>query len=699
MGDEGGSVTQGGADRLEIPAETVRERCIKNRVGDLECLFEKVRITGPLHLEDVLIDGLLRFRNCDFSGPIFLTGMRASAGVQLVDCTIHSLEADRLSVQGDLVLERVRSDGPISLCGARLTNHLRCTDSQFLAPAGRAFNGRGMMVAGSALFDGDFRSDGEFILSSARIEGSVDMTGATLINKGGDALTADGIWVGTALLLSASSHKAFSAEGTVRLAEAQVSGKLKCSGAHFCASTVPGMAIDAQLVDADEVFLDGEFKATGEVCLDSSTVKGRVNCDGGKFCNPGAIALRANGLDCRDMRLGRGFSAAGEVQLMGARISRELNCTNGKFYNEQGIALLADGLICDGKVYLNKEKLGAADGDFAACGRVRLRNARIKTELNCTDGSFTTLRMAGMSCDGSVYLNGGFQAVGMVELVDATVGRYLNCKGGKFGSLDAQRLTVGGKFDWRPGQLPRKVDVSFADVGLLMDDPESSWPLGRNQDAEDEYSWNTRLAGFICRDVDEEEARRKRVDLTQDRIDWLKSAGYAPGVYRQLARIYRQKGRDGDARRIAIAGQRDRRRRANLRLMPKAWNLFLDKSVGYGYCMHRQLFGVLCAGLIGIIFFYLARYNHIMEAVSQPPGAKIDANKCTQNYPCFFPVPYAFEIFFPVINLRQVNFWLPSGASGWGKALFTWVWLAIIYGWVVTVALGAGIAHLINQQD
>jgi hypothetical protein len=669
---------------------------MKNRVGGQPVSFEKTRITGPLQLADMLIDCLLRFTNCEFSGPIFLTGTRASAGIHLMDCTIKSLEADRLSVQGDLVLERVQS-GSISLCGARLTGHLRCTGSQFLAPTGRAFNGRGMAVAGSALFDGGFSSAGEFILTSARIDGSVDMTGASLTNKGGDALTADGIWVGAALLLSASFQKPFSAEGTVRLAEAHVSGKLKCSGANFCASSAPGLAIDAQRIDADEVYLDKEFKATGEVCLDSSTVKGGVSCDGGKFCNPGGKALKANGLDCREMRLSNGFSATGEVQLIGARISRELNCTNGEFCNEGDVALMADGLICDGKVYLNKD--AAARGDFVARGRVRFRNARIKTELNCTNGSFTTLRMAGMSCDGSVYLDRGFQASGMVELVNATIGRYLNCRGGKFGRLDAQRLTVGGRFDWRPGQAPGKVDVSFANVGLLIDDPESSWPRTKSQDTAGKVSYNTRLVGFTFRDLDEEEARSNTRDLTQSRIDWLANAGYAPDIYRQLAHIYRQKGLDRDARHIAIAGQRARRSRGGLHLMTKAWNYFLDWSVGYGYRMHRQLLGVLCAGLISIIFFRLAQANHIMEAVAQPQGAKIDANKCTPYYPCFFPITYAFEIFLPVVNLRQLNFWLPDGASGWGQALFAWVWLAIIYGWIVTVALAGGIANLIKQQD
>ena len=594
--------------------------------------------------------------------------------------------ADRLSVQGDLVLEDVHGDGLVSLCGMRLTGHLRCTGSELLQPAGKAFNGRGMAVGGSALFDGGFRSAGEFILASARIDGSVDMTGASISNEGGAALMADGIRVGTGLLLSAGSSAAFSAEGTVRLAEARIAGKLKCSGGHFCALPMQDKAIDAQLIEADEVCLDDGFMATGEVCLDGSTVKGRVSCERGKFCNPRGTALRANGLDCRDLRLGRGFAAAGKVELIGGRISRELNCSKGKFFNQKSVALIADGLICDGKIYFNDE--------FVACGEIWLHNARIRTELNCTSGAVSVLRAGGITCDGTVYLNDKFWA-GEVELMDATVGRELNCKDGKFGRFDAQRLTVDGKFDWRPSQVPETVDVSFASVGLLLDDLNKSWPKAEKNDDP-----KTKLIGFTFRDLEEGgTGARGKEDPTGHRISWLNYASYAPDAYRQLTRIYRQKGLDREARKIAIAGQRDRRDRGGMPLASRLWSGFLDVTVRYGYGMYRPLLIVLFAGFAGTVFFYLAQVNGIMEAVSGSQGAPVDANKCTSAYPCFFPLTYAFEILLPVINLRQVNFWLPSGATGWGRVLLVWVWIAIASGWVITVAVAAGIGHLFSERD
>jgi hypothetical protein len=677
-----------GLGRRELSAKSVRARCLKDRDGGRDLWFDSARITGPLLLADVLIDRLLRFTDCEFTDPIDLTGMRASAGIHLVNCKIRSFQADRLSVQGDLVLERVCSDGPISLCGARLAGHLRCTGSHFLPSSGKAFDGLGMVVLGSAVFDGGFRSTGEFVLALADIGGSVDMTAASLANKEGVALLADGIRVGAGLLLTAGSDASFSAEGTVRLAEAHISGKLKCSGGHFCASPAPGMAIDAPLIEAGEVCLDEGFKATGEVCLDGSAVKGRVICQGGEFSNKGSRALGANGLDCCDLRLGGGFFADGEVQLIGARISRELNCSKGKFHNEKCVAIIADGLICDGKIYFND--------NFEARGWVKLHNARIRTELNCTNGAFTTLELGGMTCEGNVYLNDGFKAAEGVELMDATVSRELNCEKGNFGKFDARRLKVGAKFDWRPSQLPQMVNVSFADVGLLLDDLDKSWPR-----SEKKVDSKTKLVGFIFQDLEEDEATgaRDEEDPAERRISWLRNVSYAPGAYHQLSRIYQRKGMDREARKIAIAGQRDRRERGGMATGPRLWSGFLDKTVRYGYAMHRPLLAVLLAGLVGTVLFYLAQAHGLMEAVSPPQGVTVQASKCASDYPCFFPPTYAFEVFLPVVNLRQMNYWLPDADTGWGLALLVWVWLAIVSGWVVTVSVAAGIGCLFSQRD
>ncbi len=668
-------------DRQDVPAEAVRELCLDERAEGREVFVGGARIVGQLDLSGRLIDRFLQFSDCEFTDSIDLRGARASAGIHLEKCKMRSLYADRLSVHGDLVLERVCSDGLISLCGAQLTGHLRCTGSKFSQPSGKAFNAKGIAVEGSALFDGGFSSAGEFILAAARIHGTVDMTDASFSNESGPALTAQEAHVGTGLLLSAD----FKAKGMVLLREARISGVMKCSGGHF-SSAGQGMAIDAELIEADEVYLDKCFKADGKVSLDNATVTGRLNCNGGSFSTedtlskPKGVALSANGLDCRDVRLGHGFTASGEVQLMGAVISRELNCTSGRFDNEKGTALHADGMRCDGKVYLNES--------FCADGEVKLHNSQIRIELNCSNGTFNNsdgaaLSAGGLTCGGNVYLNEEFKATGRVELMDATIGGELNCEQGEFGIFHAQRLEVSGTFDWQPRpEALECVDVSFANVGLLLDRP-ASWPANNR----------TRLVGFTFRDLDLK-------TTAQERIKWLETTeGYAPDIYQQLVRTYRQKGRYRDSRSIAIAGQVDRRKRGEMPLMPRMWNFFLWLTVGYGYKMQRALYIVVVWGLAAGVLFLYAQHRHVMEAVAAGQGTKVDANVCTVTYPCFVPFAYSFEMLFPVINLRQLSFWLPSAASWPGRWLLLNVWLAVAAGWALSIAVAAGIGHLFSERN
>ncbi len=123
--------------------------------------YEGYWVTGSLSLAGERIDRPLPFKRCWFERPLELTGAQASGGISLVDCKMPGLEANRLSVDGDLVLEDVCVKGTISLCGARVTGHLRCTKSRFTSTDVKSFDGRGMIVTGSALFDGKFRSRGE----------------------------------------------------------------------------------------------------------------------------------------------------------------------------------------------------------------------------------------------------------------------------------------------------------------------------------------------------------------------------------------------------------------------------------------------------------------------------------------------------------------------------------------------------------
>ena len=660
----------GGVGLKPMSAAHLSEQCFGEGVNGQELLVAGKKIVGSLDFAGKLIKRPLRFTQCEFTGPVDLTGAQAAAEIHFAGCTLDSLVADRLTVHGDLVLEKVQVRRGVSVCGARVGGHLRCSGSTFNSADGRPFNAKGMIVGGSALFDDEFVAEGEFTLSSARISGSVDLTGATFRNAAGIAIMAEGIFIGVELILADE----FTAEGTVSLRKARIGGDLKCSGGTFTAVHGDKLALDAELIRAENIFLD-DADVTGRVRLDAGIVTGRVSCSGATVTNH-STAFEGNGTRFGELRLGAGFEATGEVRLIGAIIDRELNCSNGSFDGGGGPALLANGLQCRGRVFFNEE--------FTALGEVSLLNARIETELNCSNGTFRNprgraLAAGGLVCNGSVFINEKFTAEGTVELADARVARELKCNNGTFDTLEAERLNAG-VFDWTPGSRPKAVNVRFADVGLLRDTP-LSWPSG------------TRLTGFTFQAVEGGAER--------ERETWLGQAEqFAPDVYQQLVQIFRRTGRSRQSQDMDLACRRDQRERGRMPRPAKLWSWFLDWSVRYGYSLYRPVWFVVGFGLLGILWFYLAASHHLMEPVNGGPGAVgADANRCTAAYPCFMPVVYSYELFLPIINFRQVNYWLPDAATGWGKVLFIYVWFAIASGWVVCTAIAAGIGQLFSRRN
>ena len=173
-------------------------------------------------------------------------------------------------------------------------------------------------------------------------------------------------------------------------------------------------------------------------------------------------------------------------------------------------------------------------------------------------------------------------------------------------------MHVGGTLTWIMDRPPEgMVDFSFAQVDRL-DDRAGNWPEGRY-----------RLTGFTFRPA---------YALTvEERIDWLAAArtttSQAPTS--SLAQSYRLGSGDRAARRIAIAGQRDLRNRGGLSRKSRAWNWFLDVSVGYGYRLQRPFLVLLALVLIswGLYYWgaragliYSTQSSHVVVAPECPVG-------------------------------------------------------------------------------
>jgi hypothetical protein len=174
---------------------------------------------------------------------------------------------------------------------------------------------------------------------------------------------------------------------------------------------------------------------------------------------------------------------------------------------------------------------------------------------------------------------------------------------------------------------------------------------------------------------------------------------YSPDPYRQLANVYRMKGREADATKVAIARQKRLRKEGGLSKRSKLWNWFLQVTTGYGYELHRPLVLLAVFAVIGAVIFAWARSAGLMYATSSatnPPSIK--ATSCTSGYLCFQPIVYSLQLLVPVVDLQETSRWLPDTSTILGRLVMLYTWIAIVIGWAASAALAAGFGRLLRQR-
>lgn len=731
-------------DRPVIRAGLLRELCTGHRQWHVKDRIRVIggRIEGRLDLSGAHLAHPLEFTDCVFE-DIDLRKAQAEKSLAWVGdkgARTGALIADEFESKGDLAISNVTVTGVISLHWANIQGDLRLTNSRLMPPVGHALAGRDVRVGGTLFLDGpDFYAAGEVCLRSAHVKGDVNCRHARFDNPSGRSIDGDHLIVDGELLMQgyhadahAPSHHGtredFRSDGEVSLQWAQVH-RLRATGGKF--ANIAGLALHADALHAEDgVYLDRGFEATAEVRLVGAHIRGELCCTKGTFANPGGLALNAERIKADDVYLDRGFTARGQVRFTDAKVSRQLNATGADIHNEHAgqYALDADGLICGGDVFLNE--------GFHAVGAVSLTGADIRSELNCTGGSFQNqdgyaLFADGLTTPGTVYLDQGFLAIGEVRFARATVGRQLKCTDGTFDNqhgialdltglvspgdvllnstgsqgrgfratgeirirnaritrdldlsgaalhgdegVDARGMQVGGCLYWKPDPPPEgRIRLARAQVSRL-DDAAETWPEGR-------YT----LTGMTYQTV------TGRLTVEQ-REYWLRNTDvYTPDAYRQLAEVYRQAGQEADAQQVLIASQRDLRvkDRGHLPMRSRVWNRFIDLSVGYGYKLHRPFVALIIAGLLGGVVFFVAQHNNL-----------IVPTKPSQTVPPFYPFPYAFQLLIPGLDLREAANWIAnSGANGWGLFMLVLTWLMIVFGWVLATAVIAGVTRLFRER-
>jgi hypothetical protein len=519
---------------------------------------------------------------------------------------------------------------------------------------------RQIETRGNVELNHGFTCEGCVQLLSAHIGGDLVLSGATLTNNRGPALSADGMKVAQSVFCDDD----FSSTGEVAMRGAQI-GRLVFSGARLNNESGPALHADRLIVD-HSVFCDQGFSATGEVRLLAAQVGGQVTFDGATLTNEGGRALHADLAQVeQSVFFEHGFSATGAVRLVDMRIGGRLVCADATFSNQKGPGLDASGVEV-------KRDMSCGQG-FRANGGVRLVDAHIGGELGLGGATITSqrgraLNAVGLEVKRDLWCDRGFSAAGEVRLVDARIGEELSFMDARLDGGDTTALDLEGASASRLvltfAEAPRgAVRVKNARVGHLSDDP-ALWPADRE------------LAGFSYETLE-------RHDGVGERLRWVapSSGRFEPEVFDQLAAFYRGSGREEDGRKVGLAKQR-RRTKALSSPPAKAWGWLLDGTIGYGY-------RTWLAGVWLLLFFVVGWAIFAGWLMLDSPT--MEPTKDT-GLPDFHAWVYSLDVLVPIVDFGQEKSYTPQGDARY------WLYFSIGAGWILTTAVVAALTGLLKRD-
>ena len=326
---EGGFVASG-AVRLPGAEITGQFRCQEAQItgADTEScslVCSGFKVGGPAHLDaDFAATGAVVLSGAEFGGTL-----RLSSAELGVDLNQRSLAGDGIRVSRDLLLERATCAGGILLTGTSVGGTLNCCGARFGVD-----HDQNSLVAGQLSVGGDLNLDGvvaagAVAMAGARVGGQLTARGARLsANTSGEALNVNGSRIGRSILLGKiPDGTAFTADGMVLLAGAEITGSLYCRGSRLAGANHEEAGLKAERVKiGGSAFLTEGFETESSVSLYQASIGGSLDCGGAKLASDTRqVSLLAEQVNIAGgIYLHRGFTAAGAVILRGATIRGEL---------------------------------------------------------------------------------------------------------------------------------------------------------------------------------------------------------------------------------------------------------------------------------------------------------------------------------------------------------------------------------------
>ncbi len=435
--------------------------------------------------------------------------------------------------------------------------------------------------------------------------------------------------------------------------------KVKCGRLSLFRAAVEGnvwltRASISSLLDAPQMSVKGGIYGQ------SLTVRGQVNLwgvraftlelDHASVTHDSEPGLRMTGVRLeQDLEASHLSVTNGGIDLFGAIVGGQLRLEHATLRNTQRWAVRGSMLTVGGNIY---GRGMTADGGMDLAGAsvgasIELSAARLTAHLQ------HALVAPAVRIGGRMSLNHGAHICGTVELPRSKISGILDFSEAEFtegSAIDLGHADVGILRMIAMRQPPTVLDLRTAVVGSLEDDP-ACWPA------------------YIRSAMCTYQSLHPLLPATQ-RLSWLQRTdhGYHPQPYERLASHYRGVGHDDEARTVAVARHRQRRR--SLPLTQRLWSHLEDATIGYGYRPIRALVWLLTLTAIVAVVF-----------ATDPP------RPAQPNGPQFQPVVYAVDIILPILDMKQERAFVPAGGTQWVE------WTSSLAGWLLATTAIAGLTR------
>lgn len=251
-------------------------------------------IDGELDLENCCVPVEISLWGCSFSAAIILRDAQVFS-LSLEGASVTDITADRLRCEQLVSLgEGLEANGPVRLRGARIGGDLVCHGSSFSGGEAGALLVGEAEIRGSVYLNDGFLANGLVELSHASITGDLICAGGEFHGwkskpedqTRGFALACDQAKIGGSVILS----QGFTAKGGVSLRTARITGNLDCGGARIAGWPGKSKAGDdtfEQALVCDQAQIGGAvfgrsgFTAQGLVRLVEAEIGGDLDFSGG----------------------------------------------------------------------------------------------------------------------------------------------------------------------------------------------------------------------------------------------------------------------------------------------------------------------------------------------------------------------------------------------------------------------------------